>query len=91
MLKIDPYEPHVPIYARCAAPFWYWTITRITGVHCAANAPSWERQQRRISEIETIPTFDAKCSKTHCATLKSRGKSRRDWACVSECALGRVV
>ena len=63
MLKIDPYEPHVPIYARCAAPFWYWTITRITGVHCAANAPSWERQQRRISEIETIPTFDAKCSK----------------------------
>ena len=28
-------------------------IARIAGVICEAKASSWERQQRRISEIET--------------------------------------
>ena len=63
VLKIGRYVPHALIYAQLAAQFWYWTITCITGVHCAANEPSWQRQQRRISVIATHPNVDAKCSK----------------------------
>ena len=51
--KTGLYECHACTYRPFTGQFWYWAIACIAGVICEAKASSWERQQRRISEIET--------------------------------------